>query len=551
MVKYNLEQEEVGFPTADILGDLLPQIDEWECMQLIPGEKIEFPSLKQLDGVEIKEIIVMEKFNEESDGEENEEDDELPYDSEDMCHAKMIIEICTDDRKINETKVKQWLMGEELYLRTYEVNSDVGQENVVEVTLLFEAYGLDVKILESPFYEDFWNMQMNEIITEGVCYSKSKVPDDLRDSLRKNIDKLAEETEIDFHPNSNDVVRDLVHPALYSYIKGVSELMKAFPDTSDSSNSKKQYVEGLSKSDKLPDVHPPTSKKSKEESEKDFWGRPYEDSKFQWLPTPFHVSEDGKCSIKEYINNLDKDKFPEMYGDLEKLFEVFLPYFEEVWSYAKIMEFWKGGNDGGVYKDSQAFNFERPEVKFRDQKLQVIIKIVDYTLQPGQSYEGVWHAEGMSHENIVMTGIYFIDRGADLTGGDLRFKRAFHIDERAQVYWQVPQCRPYVVEKFANDGYMPLGHFSTKEGYLLVFPNCHIHKIAKFVNESKTKAASRRIVVFFFVNPEKKIISTREVAPQQGKISLSDAKKYRLELMAERKYDKEKLNVRDLELCEH
>ena len=148
-------------------------------------------------------------------------------------------------------------------------------------------------------------------------------------------------------------------------------------------------------------------------------------------------------------------------------------------------------------------------------------------------------------------GIYFIDRDPDLTGGDLRFKRAFHVDERAQVFWQIIQCRPYVVNEFANEGYMPLGRFPTEEGYMLVFPNCHIHKIAKFLNESTTKAASRRIIVFFFVNPEKKIISAREVVPQQGKISISDAKKYRLELMAERKYDKEKLNVRDLELCEH
>ena len=115
----------------------------------------------------------------------------------------------------------------------------------------------------------------------------------------------------------------------------------------------------------------------------------------------------------------------------------------------------------------------------------------------------------------------------------------------------MPQGRPTVVNKFAGEGYIPLFHFPTEEGYMLVFPNCHIHKIAKFVNESTIKAVSRRIIVFFFDNPEEKIISTREVAPQKAEISLTDAKKYRLELMAERKYDKEKLNIRDLELCEH
>ena len=107
------------------------------------------------------------------------------------------------------------------------------------------------------------------------------------------------------------------------------------------------------------------------------------------------------------------------------------------------------------------------------------------------------------------------------------------------------------MNEFAVEGFIPLGYFPTEQDYMLVFPNCHIHKIAKLINSSKEKAARRRIVVFFFVNPEKRIVSTREVPPQQNSISLQVAKRYRLELMAERKYDKEKLNVRGIELCEH
>ena len=86
---------------------------------------------------------------------------------------------------------------------------------------------------------------------------------------------------------------------------------------------------------------------------------------------------------------------------------------------------------------------------------------------------------------------------------------------------------------------------------MLVFPNCHIHKISKLLNTSEIKTSSRRIVVFFVVNPEQTIISTRDVDPQQDEISLAQAEIYRLELMQERKYNKDKLNVRDIELCEH
>ena len=148
-------------------------------------------------------------------------------------------------------------------------------------------------------------------------------------------------------------------------------------------------------------------------------------------------------------------------------------------------------------------------------------------------------------------GIYFLDRDPTISGGDLRFKRAFSTEERAKVFWNVPQDRPIVVNEFCSEGFVPLGYFPTEQDYMLVFPNCHIHKIGKLINSSKEKVARRRIVVFFFVNPEKRIVSTREVPPQQKNISLRVAKQYRLELMAERKYDKEKLNVRDIELCEH
>ena len=151
----------------------------------------------------------------------------------------------------------------------------------------------------------------------------------------------------------------------------------------------------------------------------------------------------------------------------------------------------------------------------------------------------------------IFLGIYFLNRDAELKGGDLRFKRAFTVDERSRVFATVPQTRPMAFNEFSYVGYIPLGKFPTEEGYMLVFPNCHIHKINKLVNESSNQEASRRIIVFFVVNPEKRIISTREVAPQQSVISLSKAKEYRLELMVERKYDKKKLNIRDIELCEH
>ena len=97
-----------------------------------------------------------------------------------------------------------------------------------------------------------------------------------------------------------------------------------------------------------------------------------------------------------------------------------------------------------------------------------------------------------------------------------------------------------------------------------------MHKVTKLVNvlgepeqkgndekEHNTdgKRSKRRIVVFFLVNPEKRLISTREVAIQQdsygGILTRNDALEHRLNLMRERKFTKQDWNVREIELCEH
>ena len=371
-------------PEGNFVPDLMNFLEAHEDdMVYVAGDVLSFPGLKDKNGLKLIEATA-ERMP--------------PYDSMDMevygeFDGQIKLTICADakEHKIDDgssdsllKKIKNWL--EEDNDKSIKVLSQVIVKSEpafheVCTTVLVDSYCLsefigDIK--DSPFYHDVWNKHMNKIIREGVCYGKGKVPGDLCKSLKQNINELAEKTPIDYHPNSNDIVRDLVHPALYPYVKGVSKLKK-----------NKQLPKDL------------VSSKDGD----DFWGRPYEDSKFQWLPTPFKVTNDRKCLIQDYINNLDQALFPKLYDDLAALFEIFLPYFEEVWSYAKGMEFFQGDDDGPEEEENLT-PFEKEKVSFNGQELQIITKIVDYTLQPEQAYEGVWHAEGMSHENIVMTGIH-------------------------------------------------------------------------------------------------------------------------------------------------
>ena len=155
----------------------------------------------------------------------------------------------------------------------------------------------------------------------------------------------------------------------------------------------------------------------------------------------------------------------------------------------------------------------------------------------------------MAHEDIVMTGLFYPKSNESL-GGGLEFKRTFTNVETKEIFYEVPQSRAGWLEELISDGFVPLGKTTTETGKLLVFPNSHAHRVAKMVNPT-TETITRRLVVFFFINPEARIPSSRDHPPMPRTISLDEALANRLELMRERKFAKEKLNPRVIELCEH
>ena len=394
---------------------------------------------------------------------------------------------------------------------------------------------------------EIMNTHQLKPVKEGVAIADGIVHTELHNKLIQQINQLSKVQDLDYHPHSNDMVRDLVHPALYSYVKGVSKVLdkKDLPPCEFPANA-------------TPVVRPPNT---------DYWGRKYEISaKYQWLPTYFEIGADGSCTICDYINNLvPRENYSDLYDSLQELFELALPLLESVYSYGRnLQRHLLNFDEDGLYQDDdydlQLSNEEYCSLKGK--KVQVITKIVDYELGPGDTYEGVWHVEGMSHEDIVATSIYILERDEDIVGGNLFFKRAFHMGEASFLLSNIVQDRERAQDDVVDNGLVPLGQAETKPKRLIAFPNCHVHKVSTIKFEGKSNPSARkgpkqkrRIVVFFLINPEKRIISTREVPPQQmhagGNMTREDACEHRLKLMRERKYTKQDWNVREIELCEH
>jgi Protein of unknown function (DUF4246) len=396
------------------------------------------------------------------------------------------------------------------YIAPVVSHDDEGWKVVVLVeVVLDEQKSLDLsqeRRVESLRLKSAWDKaQNNTNLVEGIA-----IVDDFfagRESLCAKIDALAKLQEatssVDFQPNTNTVVRNLVHPALFSYVEEVTTpkrpLSEAPPCTLSPENPPVIIQEGV-----------------------DFWGRPYEDSDYQWLPTYFDVAENGSCTIEDYINNLvprDNAIKSDLYRDLEKLFQSCLPFIESVYSYVRAIRPLIRDDTHLDHKSAMPEPFNVPYCSLRGQKLQVITKIVDYELCREQTHTGLWHVEGMSHEEIVLTALYIADRDDEFCGADIEFKRTYLRPESDYLYSVAGYCHLLeAAEEMIRVGLIPLGKVSTPKGRLIVFPNSHVHKVTdmSFVPKSEhSKSVKRRIVVFFLVNPFTRTVSTREVAPQQ------------------------------------
>ena len=118
------------------------------------------------------------------------------------------------------------------------------------------------------------------------------------------------------------------------------------------------------------------------------------------------------------------------------------------------------------------------------------------------------------------------------------------------MFWNIPQCRSDAMNDMVDEGAVPIGSLATPAGRLFVFSNSHIHKLAT-MQAVGTQTAHRDVIVFWLVDPERPIVSTREVRPQQGTMSRKNAERFRLQLMKERTFHKQSLNERAVSLCEH
>eukprot|EP00906_Rhabdomonas_costata_P016150 RCo023177 len=216
---------------------------------------------------------------------------------------------------------------------------------------------------------------------DGIVVVDNVVPVGLRDALIQALDVLAEAPEKDFHPGSEGKVQNLIHPSLFPYIEGVSVKHCSSHPRSTSATA----LDAKSPFNHCIDVK-------------------VQPSAYQWLPSEVDVDSDGNARFLSYINNLDFSTHAPLYRLLEDLLTISLPLMESAFLEAL-------GNEGR-------------DVSLRNRRIQVIVKAANYLLNPGESYDGKWHVEGLPQERIVCTCIHYYHTAPPLAiSSELCFRR--------------------------------------------------------------------------------------------------------------------------------
>ncbi|KAF7334430.1 Heat shock 70 kDa protein 12B [Mycena venus] len=284
----------------------------------------------------------------------------------------------------------------------------------------------------------------------GVFISDNLVPPVLHRELVVHLDALAQTGPPDLHPGSGGKVQDLIHPSLYPFALGESALNDASKSHARRTIFSTDVVMG--------------------DQDETFTSR------YAWIPAVFQVADDGRdvrIEPNSYINGLGpRARFPVLYRLIEKVFLATLPHlkqtlgFDYIYSESSSVDRWRdrfavretdSGDNYSVKRsvwdkllEEQAAQrvgeMSREELRlqdavevtsndpssecapvdtsiFRGRRFKVIVKAANYLLTAGQSYEGTWHMEGMPHERIVASVIYYYDTDRGIVDDGLEFRK--------------------------------------------------------------------------------------------------------------------------------
>eukprot|EP01119_Soliformovum_irregulare_P009083 TRINITY_DN22214_c0_g1_i1.p1 TRINITY_DN22214_c0_g1~~TRINITY_DN22214_c0_g1_i1.p1 ORF type:complete len:544 (+),score=128.21 TRINITY_DN22214_c0_g1_i1:46-1677(+) len=296
------------------------------------------------------------------------------------------------------------------------------------------------------------------------------IPKKTQRNLARCLEELAK-TRSDFQPNN--VVEDIIDPDLFP-LRFQRTYKERMQQRSNELKLEKKSDDGIDRGLRRGQYDEPSSYVRLREQ-------------YHWIPCEISISrKDHFIRFESPIHNLPLNENKELYICIAKVFRAMVPMMQRL----------------NLIDDS------KPETR-----LQVVVKAQSYHIQPGTSYAGRWHTEGVN-ENIIAAGVYYCHVDPDLTGGNLKFR---------------PSSAPQDWYDIETDYEAPVC-----EGGAIFFANTIPHRFRKIFNQGSEKQV-RSFLNFFIVDPKRPLTSTRNLPSDYQMEPIGIAKRLRNEARSEMK----------------
>lgn len=187
----------------------------------------------------------------------------------------------------------------------------------------------------------------------SVFHSDTLINKSLQTRLNENFCGLmkVDQKFYDWHPGSNEMVLDLVHPSMYCLALGRTHLVEVSNDHTDSLALAKDFLSWFNGSEMernsaLFNTDTKTFKSKGSNAAHPVWLSDMDKShldlsyissdavehQYQWLPADLHIDLNGKARLLSYINSLKESR---LHAPLEDLVSAFIPMFEQVLTFQK------------------------------------------------------------------------------------------------------------------------------------------------------------------------------------------------------------------------
>ncbi|KAH7028088.1 uncharacterized protein B0I36DRAFT_247446 [Microdochium trichocladiopsis] len=210
-----------------------------------------------------------------------------------------------------------------------EAGDETGEQREIENILNDECFDFVLGELRKKA-EYFEKTRLIPTLDVGPAVVKSDtlVPPDLHEEIRKAFDTLRQDQSAnpDWHPGTNEQVRNLIHPSMYPLVynvtKAIQDEVVGVDDAITKWSGKGEIITGEIKEEAPPQSY--SSIMYGNRGARGTWSH-----RFQWLPSNLHFNEDGSVRFTSYINGLHPEKYTQIYRTLERLVDKAIPAWDQ------------------------------------------------------------------------------------------------------------------------------------------------------------------------------------------------------------------------------